>query len=162
VIFKPQKEKSKAAPSDTTRLASHCNAKEQSNSAATLYIGRLTDETLGHVVTVDFKFEDAYWVGLGLTSRIYTYRHSSDLELEGQVNKFFGDQDHRPASRLLTGWVDSTLATPASAAVSWCRYRLTVLHSRLCFMWVRTRSRSGLSISTGITNLDNHKSVIFG
>ena len=38
--------------------------------------------------------EDAYWVGLGLTRRIYTYRHYFDLELEGQVNKFFGDQDN--------------------------------------------------------------------
>jgi hypothetical protein len=62
--------------------------------AATLYTGRLTDETLSNVVTADFNMEDAYWVGLGLTRRIYTYRHYFDLEFEGQVNKFFGDQDN--------------------------------------------------------------------
>lgn len=75
-------------------LASHCNAKEQSNWAATLYVGRLTDARLGETVIGDFKFEDAYFTGLGLMRRIYTYRHYFDLELEGQVNKFFGDQNN--------------------------------------------------------------------
>jgi hypothetical protein len=70
------------------------SANAQRDWAATLYTGQLTDETLGNVVTADFSMEDAYWVGLGLTRRIYTYRHYFDLELEGQVKKFFGDQDN--------------------------------------------------------------------
>ena len=70
------------------------SANAQRDWAATLYTGQLTDETLGNVVMADFNMEDAYWVGLGLTRRIYTYRHYFDLELEGQVNKFFGDQDN--------------------------------------------------------------------
>ena len=70
------------------------SANAQRDWAATLYTGRLTDETLGNVIRADFKMEDAYWVGLGLTRRIYSYRHYFDLELEGQVNRFFGDQDN--------------------------------------------------------------------
>jgi hypothetical protein len=70
------------------------SANAQRDWAATLYAGRLTDETLGNVVKADFNMEDAYWVGLGLTRRIYSYRRYFDLELEGQVNKFFGDQDN--------------------------------------------------------------------
>jgi hypothetical protein len=70
------------------------SASAQRDWAATLYTGQLTDEALGNIVTANFNMEDAYWVGLGLTRRIYTYRHYFDLELEGQVNKFFGDQDN--------------------------------------------------------------------
>jgi len=70
------------------------SANAQRDWAATLYTGQLTDETLGNVARANFSMEDAYWVGLGLTRRIYTYRHYFDLELEGQVNKFFGDQDN--------------------------------------------------------------------
>ena len=70
------------------------NANAERNWAATLYAGQLTDETLGNDLRADFSMEDAYWVGLGLTRRIYTYRHYFDLEVEGQVNKFFGDQDN--------------------------------------------------------------------
>jgi hypothetical protein len=70
------------------------SANAERNWAATLYAGQLTDETLGNVIRADFSMEDAYWVGLGLTRRIYTYRHYFDLEFEGQVNKFFGDQDN--------------------------------------------------------------------
>ncbi len=68
------------------------NANAERNWAATLYTGQLTDETLGNIATANFSMEDAYWVGLGLTRKIYTYRHYFDLEFEGQVNKFFGDQ----------------------------------------------------------------------
>jgi hypothetical protein len=77
-----------------TALIPFGSANAQRDWAATLYTGQLTDETLGNVVTANFRMEDAYWVGLGLTRRIYTYRHYFDLEVEGQVNKFFGDQDN--------------------------------------------------------------------
>jgi hypothetical protein len=75
-------------------LTPFASANAQRDWAATLYTVRLTDETLPRIVTADIKFEDASYVGLGLTRRIYTYRHYLDLELEGQVKKFFGDQDN--------------------------------------------------------------------
>jgi hypothetical protein len=77
-----------------TALIPFGSANAQRDWAATLYTGQLTDETLGNVLRADFSMEDAYWVGLGLTRRIYTYRHYFDLEFAGQVNKFFGDQDN--------------------------------------------------------------------
>jgi hypothetical protein len=71
-----------------------CAAHAQDDWAATLYTGRLTNERLGNSSVGDFAFEDAYYGGLGVMRRIYSYRHYVDLELEGQVKKFFGDQDH--------------------------------------------------------------------
>ena len=70
------------------------SANAQSDWAATLYTGRITDARLGETVIGDFKFEDAYFVSLGLMRRLYTYRHYFNLELEGQVKKFLGDSDH--------------------------------------------------------------------
>jgi hypothetical protein len=69
-------------------------ANAQSDWAATLYSGRLTDGKIEETVTANFSFEDAYYVGLGVMRRLYTYRHYFDLEIEGQIKKFFGDQDH--------------------------------------------------------------------
>ncbi len=70
------------------------SANAQSDWAATVYAGRLTDARLDETAIGDFKFEDPYYLGLGLMRRIYTYRHYFDLELEGQVKKFFRGQDH--------------------------------------------------------------------
>ncbi|MGA9479998.1 MAG: hypothetical protein WBV21_19660, partial [Desulfobacterales bacterium] len=58
-----------------TALIPPGSANAQRDWAATLYTGQLTDESLGNVATANFSKEDAYWVGLGLTRRIYTYRH---------------------------------------------------------------------------------------
>ncbi len=77
-----------------TAATTPAGASDQKDWAATLYAGRLTDESLGRMVTRGFDFEDAYYVGLGMMRRIYTYRHYFDLELEGQVDKFWGDQDN--------------------------------------------------------------------
>ena len=66
----------------------------QSDWAATIYGGIFTDARLGETATGDFDFEDAYFSGLGLMRRIYTYRHYFDHEFEGQIKKFFGDQSH--------------------------------------------------------------------
>ena len=74
--------------------ASSGRATENGDWAASLYTGRLTDARLGETVTGNFSFEDAGYVGLGLMRRIYTWRHCIDLDIEGQVKTFFGDQDH--------------------------------------------------------------------
>jgi hypothetical protein len=75
-------------------LSATDSANAQRDWAATLYTGRITDARLGETAIGDFKFEDAYFVSLGLMRRLYTYRHYFNLELEGQVKKFFGDQDY--------------------------------------------------------------------
>ena len=75
-------------------LASADSAKAESNWAATLYTGRLIDGDLNDIPTGDYSFEDAYFVCFGLKRRIYTFRNYFNLELEGRVSKFFGDQDN--------------------------------------------------------------------
>lgn len=76
-------------------LCSTDSANAQSDWAATLYTGRITDARLGEIAIGEFKLEDAYFVSLGLMRRLYTYRHYFNLELEGQVKTFFGEQDYR-------------------------------------------------------------------
>jgi len=70
------------------------SANAENDWAATLYGGRLTDSTLRGILTADFTFEDAYYVGLGVMRRMYTYKQFFDLQLEGQTNSFYGDQDN--------------------------------------------------------------------
>jgi hypothetical protein len=74
-------------------LSDSVNAKEK-DWAVTIYGGRLIDARLSETATGDFSFEDVCFIGLGLMRRLYSYRHYVDFEIEGQVNKFFGDQDN--------------------------------------------------------------------
>ena len=67
---------------------------KQKDWAVTVYTGRLTDEKLFNTATFDFNFEDAYLIDVGLSRRLYTYRNYFNIELEGQVAKYFGDQDN--------------------------------------------------------------------
>ena len=62
--------------------------------ALTLYSGRQTDSGIGGTATFDFKFEDAYFIDLALSRRLYTFRDYCNIEIEGQIAKHFGDQDH--------------------------------------------------------------------
>ena len=66
----------------------------QRDWAATLYLGRLNDADLTNTATFNFKFEDAYFIDLGLSRRLYTFRDYFNIEIEGQIAKHFGDQDH--------------------------------------------------------------------
>jgi hypothetical protein len=65
----------------------------QKDWALTLYFGRLTDSDLTHAATFNFKFENAYFIDLGLSRRLYTFRDYFNLEIEGQIAKHFGAQD---------------------------------------------------------------------
>ena len=47
----------------------------QRDWALTLYLGRLTDSDLNHKATFNSRFEDAYFIDLGLSRRLYTYRN---------------------------------------------------------------------------------------
>jgi hypothetical protein len=58
----------------------------------TLYLGRLTDATLHQTATFDFSFENAYFIDLALSRRLYTFRDYFNIEIEGQIAKHFGDQ----------------------------------------------------------------------
>jgi len=62
--------------------------------AITLYSGRLTDTKLSSTATFNFEFENAYIVDLGLSRRLYTFQNYFDIEIEGQIARYFGDQDN--------------------------------------------------------------------
>ena len=62
--------------------------------ALTLYSGRLTDSGIGATATFNFKFENAYFIDLALSRRLYTFRDYCNIEIEGQIAKHFGDQNH--------------------------------------------------------------------
>ena len=65
----------------------------QRDWALTLYFGRLTDSGIGETATFNSKFENIYFIDLGLSRRLYTFRNYFNLEIEGQIAKHFGDQD---------------------------------------------------------------------
>jgi hypothetical protein len=69
-------------------------AQAERDWALTLYSGRMTDADLTHAATFNFKFENAYLVDLGLSRRLYTFRDYFDIEIEGQIAKYFGDQSN--------------------------------------------------------------------
>jgi len=62
--------------------------------AITLYSGRLTDTKLSSTATFNFEFENAYFIDLGLSRRLYTFQNYFDIEIEGQIARYFGDQDN--------------------------------------------------------------------
>jgi hypothetical protein len=62
--------------------------------ALTLYSGRLTDSGIGETARFNFKFENAYFIDLALSRRLYTFRDYCNIEIEGQIAKHFGDQHH--------------------------------------------------------------------
>lgn len=55
---------------------------------------RLTDSNLTHTATFNSAFEDAYFIDLGLLRRLYTFQDYFNIEIEGQIAKHFGNQDH--------------------------------------------------------------------
>lgn len=62
--------------------------------ALTIYLGRMTDSKLARTLAFDFEFEDAGFLDLALSRKCYTFRHYFNIEVEAQVAKHFGDQDH--------------------------------------------------------------------
>lgn len=75
-------------------LLSNANAQTtQRDWALTLFLGRLTDADLTKTSTLSFSFENAYFIDLALSRRLYTFQDYFQIEFEGQVVKHFGDQD---------------------------------------------------------------------
>jgi hypothetical protein len=68
--------------------------KVQRNWALTLYFARLTDSSLRKTAAFNSEFENAYLIDLGLMRRLYTFRDCFNIEIEGQIAKHLGDQDH--------------------------------------------------------------------
>jgi hypothetical protein len=62
--------------------------------ALTLYSGKMTDAALAKTAMFNFEFENAYIVDLGLSRRLYTFQNYFDIEIEGQIARYFGDQDN--------------------------------------------------------------------
>jgi hypothetical protein len=54
----------------------------------------MTDENLTKTATFNFEFENANLIDLGLSRRLYTFQNYFDIEIEGQIAKYFGDQDN--------------------------------------------------------------------
>jgi hypothetical protein len=65
----------------------------QRDWALTLFLGRLTDADLTNASTFNFSFENAYFIDLALSRKLYTFKDYFNIEIEGQVAKHFGDQD---------------------------------------------------------------------
>lgn len=66
----------------------------QRDWALTLFLGRLTDADLTNASTFNFSFENAYFIDLALSRRLYTFKDYFNIEIEGQVAKHFGGQDN--------------------------------------------------------------------
>lgn len=88
----------------------------------TLYGAWLTADSLGDTLTLDAKYEDSYLVVLAVSKRLFSYKDLLGIELEGQVGKHFGAQDHwelnvLPVLRWLRfpwdGYLDTSLAAGA-------------------------------------------------
>ncbi len=59
------------------------------------YGAMLSPDTLGDTLTFNAKYEDAYIAVLSLAKRIHSFKKLPvDFEMEGQVGKHFGDQNH--------------------------------------------------------------------
>lgn len=65
------------------------------------YYARLTDADLEDTLSGRFAWEDAHIVVLGLGRRLISLGRYLDFELEGQVGKHLGDQDHFEFNLLL-------------------------------------------------------------
>lgn len=72
-----------------------CNkAHAERDWALTLYSGLMTDGDLTKTTTFNFEFEEAYLLDLGLSRKLYTYKDCFDIEIEGQVCRYFTDQSN--------------------------------------------------------------------
>lgn len=55
----------------------------------------LSPDTLGDTLTFNARYEDSYIAVLALAKRMYSFqKFPIDIELEGQVGKHFGEQNH--------------------------------------------------------------------
>jgi hypothetical protein len=88
----------------------------------TLYGARLTADSLGKTLTFRAEYENSYLVVLAVSKRLFAYKDLLGIELEGQVGKHFGAQDHwelniAPVFRWLKfpwdGYLDTSLAAGA-------------------------------------------------
>jgi len=67
----------------------------QHNWMVTGYGAMLTPDTLGDTLILNAAYEDSYVAVLAVARKIYTFKNIPlDLELEGQVGKHFGEQNH--------------------------------------------------------------------
>jgi hypothetical protein len=65
------------------------DAQAERDWALTLYSGKMTDSDLTKTATFNFEFEKAYLIDLGLSRRLYTFQNYFDIEVEGQIAKYF-------------------------------------------------------------------------
>lgn len=90
------------------------------NWGVTLYRGVLTEATLGEMSRFDVTFDSEFtYLALALTRKITEITPNLNLEGEGIIVKYGGDQDHLELDALMSGrwlafpwnrWVDTTAA----------------------------------------------------
>ncbi len=61
---------------------------------ATVYGARLSADSLGDTLAVSANYENSYVLVLAVSKKMLSFRKLIDIELEGQVGKHFGEQDH--------------------------------------------------------------------
>ena len=89
----------------------------------TLYGAQLTPDSLGDTLALKGRYADSHVVVLAASKRVYSFRKLVDLEVEGQVGKHFGSQDHLEVNvvPLVVRWLpfpwDSFIDTSMAAGV---------------------------------------------
>jgi hypothetical protein len=74
--------------------------------AVTLYGGRVTKDALKNVVSFSAKYSDSYLGVVALSWQFAQLGKHIRLEVEGQVGKYFGEQDHWELNALaIARWV---------------------------------------------------------
>lgn len=76
-------------------LCSSQPAQAENDWAITLYTAALSSDTLGETVLFSAELEGSYYLtAFALSRRVGSYKKTIDFEVEGQVVKHFGKQDH--------------------------------------------------------------------
>jgi len=82
------------------------NRRMNGSGAVTLYGGRFTTDGLGKVLSFSAEYPDSYIGGVALSWQFAQLGKHIRLEVEGQVAKHFGAQDHWELNALAIGrWV---------------------------------------------------------
>jgi hypothetical protein len=80
------------------------SARADFNWAATLYRGWLTEATLGEMIQLDLTVDTEFsYMAFALTRKITEITPSFNLEGEGVIVKYTGEQDHLELDALLSG-----------------------------------------------------------
>lgn len=84
-------------------LCSTQTSKADDDWSVNIYSAVLTDGSLRETFRFSADFEDSYLLAVSAAKRIGSFKEWINLELEGQIVKHFGDQDHMEFNTLFVG-----------------------------------------------------------